>query len=90
MMFYNGDGHVRAECKILDIYAQPYPGNYQNNGPNYFLDDPYEGELFVFFMDLYGTWQNPADKDLVWKLKRAKLVPRQYQTPKGNQPVLLN
>jgi hypothetical protein len=40
--------------RILNVSAKPTPSNYQNNVPFYFLDDPYEGELMAFFMDLFG------------------------------------
>lgn len=85
MMFYDGKGHVRAEAKILDVHAQPTPGNYRNNVANYFLDDPYEGELFVFFMDLFGNWPNTThdERDAVWKVKRTKLVAVDYPAPNG-------
>jgi len=74
---------LTSSFKIHDIYSQPYAGNYENNAPNYFLDDPYEGELFVFFMDLYGRWSDASDRDWIWELKRAKLVSVNYPSPKG-------
>ena len=46
-----------------------------------FLDDPYEGEMMVFFADLYGNWTNPADRERMWELKLLKLRAVEYQMP---------
>jgi len=83
MMFYNGNGQIRAEAKILNVTAQPSPGNYQNNSPGYYLDDPYEGEMFAFFLDLFGKWPDPNEREKVWVYKRAKLQAVNYTTPEG-------
>jgi len=63
--------------------AMPTKANYVNNVPNYFLDDPYEGETFIWLMDLFGEWEDPNDRDKVWIGKRKKLVSVEYSTPKG-------
>eukprot|EP01125_Pyxidicula_operculata_P018068 TRINITY_DN6399_c0_g1_i2.p1 TRINITY_DN6399_c0_g1~~TRINITY_DN6399_c0_g1_i2.p1 ORF type:complete len:425 (+),score=83.98 TRINITY_DN6399_c0_g1_i2:389-1663(+) len=83
MMFYDGQGRIRAETTILNVHAQPYPGNYINKSPGYYLDDPYEGELFAFFLDLYGEWPNPNEREQVWINKRAKLQSVDLSTPSG-------
>lgn len=82
MLFYNGSGMVRAEASIKDIYAAPTPDNYWNQN-DYFLDDPYEGELFVWFADLFGKWPSQADREQVWINKRAKLQSVQYISSEG-------
>ena len=77
MIFYQPDVHAfAAEVHIVDVRAQPSPDNYKNNDPNYFLDDPYEGELFIFWCDLFCDWSGvPAtERESVWRRKRAKLV----------------
>ena len=83
MVFYEGDGKIRAEAAIHDNKAKPDPSNYSNNVPGYFLDDPYEGELMAFLMTLFGDWKDPHEIDRIWQLKRTKLKPIQYQTPVG-------
>jgi len=88
MIFNNGDGFVRAEARILNISAKPTKDNYLNNVPGYFLDDPYEGELFVLFADLYGNWTGyETTRDLIWKNKVKKLFSVEYVTPQGNMTV---
>jgi len=82
MMFYNGNGLISAVTKILNVTAQPTPGNYVNDNSGY-LDDPYEGELFAFFLDLFGQWPNENEKEEVWIKKRAKLQAVNYTTPEG-------
>jgi hypothetical protein len=57
MIFYDGAGLVRAETKIHDVYQPPTKENYSNGASNYYLDDPYEGEMFIWFLDLYGMLQ---------------------------------
>jgi hypothetical protein len=76
-MFYDGGGIIRAVSKIRDIKAQPTPENYYNAIASYYLDDPYEGELFAFFMDLYSPWElfnyTKAEREKIWEYKRKKL-----------------
>ena len=50
--------------------------HYQCEGTNY-LDDPYEGELFTFFLHFFGGLSK-SDKDDLWTAKRAKLVSVEY------------
>ncbi|PIQ86363.1 MAG: hypothetical protein COV74_05045 [Candidatus Omnitrophica bacterium CG11_big_fil_rev_8_21_14_0_20_45_26] len=83
-VFYEGDGKVRAETTLVDNQATPRPRNYGNEKSSYYLDDPYEGELMVFFMTLFGQWSNSNDIDRMWELKRKKLVSASYKTPEGH------
>lgn len=85
IIFYDGDGKVRAEAVIHNVYAQPTPSNYANGGINYFLDDPYEGEMFVWMMDLYAPWQNPAEREKIWDRKKAKLEAVELTTKDGKK-----
>ena len=90
MMFYQGEGRVRSVVKIANITSQPSLSNYQLAtpcGPCY-LDDPYEGELFAWFMDLYGQWKangyQENERDKIWIFKRKKLQNVVLSTPEGN------
>jgi len=76
MIFYAGEGHIRCVTKIQNISASPFPGNYEDSGPDpCWLDDPYEGELFAVFMDLYAPWKDMAEREQVFRQAR--------QTAKG-------
>ena len=37
-------------------------------------------------MDLYGTWPNPSERELIWIDKRAKLQAVEYTTNQGTNP----
>jgi hypothetical protein len=83
IIFYEGDGKIRTVTVIKDVQAQPTPENYASEFPcghPCFLDDPYEGELLAFFMDLFT---NIPDKDSIWMRKRAKLVASTYPSQEG-------
>ncbi len=45
------------------------------------LNDPYEGELFTWWLYFYGGLSD-ADKDLLWEVKRPQLVSAEYQIGK--------
>lgn len=45
--------------------------------------DPYEGELFVWFLDLFANWTSDAERDQLWIAKRPALVPVNYTTQNG-------
>jgi hypothetical protein len=93
-IFYNGNGYHRSVATITNTTAQPTsPSNYgmncNPNAPNTFcfLADPYEGETFTWFMDLYGDWSfaanATAEKEKVWINKREFLRTNEFQTPQG-------
>lgn len=50
--------------------------NYSCENPNY-LDDPYEGELFTWWLYFFGGLSQ-QQKDQLWQVKRAKLVSVEY------------
>eukprot|EP01102_Stenamoeba_stenopodia_P001672 TRINITY_DN11510_c0_g1_i1.p1 TRINITY_DN11510_c0_g1~~TRINITY_DN11510_c0_g1_i1.p1 ORF type:complete len:553 (+),score=122.93 TRINITY_DN11510_c0_g1_i1:63-1661(+) len=77
MVFYEGAGLIRSVTYIIDMFTTPTPDNYKSDGAGY-LDDPYEGELFAFLMDMYGTWANESERDLIWIVKNALLQPVVY------------
>lgn len=67
----------------MNTTAEPTVDNYYTSDPcgdPCYLDDPYEGELFVWFMDLFCTWDDPEERDQMWILKRAKFVKVEYDT----------
>jgi len=70
-LFWAGDGNISAVTTILNVKVQPASGNYQFTGG--WLDDPYEGELMAFWMDLYAPWPNQEERESIWPRKRAKL-----------------
>jgi hypothetical protein len=72
--FREASGHVT-------IMANFPLGNYGTAGG--YLDDPYEGELFAFFLDLYTEWSNPSDREFLWLVKRAKLQRAEYPSSQG-------
>lgn len=55
-IFYEGNGKIRAVASIEDIKKSVEENTYTNQAGDYFLDDPYEGELFAWIMHLFGTW----------------------------------
>jgi hypothetical protein len=86
-IFYEGDGKIRAVSNIKDITIEPTKDNYyttENCGDPCYLDDPYEGELFAFFIDLFSDWTSFGDREKVWEYKRAKFLAVDYVTPEGN------
>lgn len=53
--------------------------NKYSNKDNYYLDDPYEGELFAWIVTLYGKDQfSQAEIDKIWTDKRKKLQSVEY------------
>lgn len=88
IIFYEGEGKIRTVSLIRDVNAQPFPSNYRSSSPcghPCYLDDPYEGEMMAFFMDLYG---NVKDKEKIWERKRAKLVSVNYPSKEGDITVM--
>lgn len=82
-MFYDPSRcKVRSVAAIANTNAPPSEANYSNASPQ-FLDDPYEGELMVFFMTLFGRLEdNVATR--IWDDKRKRMTRVEYSSPKGN------
>lgn len=77
-VFYQGNGRVCAVTKIGD---QKLPVNdpqqsYACESPAY-LDDPYEGELFTYFIEFFSGLSK-TEKEKLGVAKRAKLVSVEY------------
>ena len=88
MVFYNGNGQIRAEAGIRKNTAQPSKGNYydypkEKRGETYYLDDPYEGELFRLFMVLFSPDLSATDKEQILKNSADKLQSVEFKTPQG-------
>lgn len=77
-IFYKGNGHV---CAVTDIKNQSLPVDhpdqtYTCEGSGR-LDDPYEGELFTFWLQFFAGLTDEDVKQL-WQVKRQKLVSVDY------------
>jgi hypothetical protein len=77
-IFYAGNGAV---CAVTDIKNQSLHVNdpqqsYGCEGAGT-LDDPYEGELFTWWLYFFGGISQ-EDKNLLWKVKRPQLVSVEY------------
>ncbi|KAM9972183.1 hypothetical protein ACTFIW_003540 [Dictyostelium discoideum] len=77
-IFYQPSGYISAVVEINDIYSTPTPSNYLN--PSGLLNDPYEGELLVVFMDLFCQWPSEEARDQIWINKRALLQSVEFNT----------
>jgi hypothetical protein len=77
-IFYPGNGIV---CAVTTISDQSLPVNhpsqtYKCEGTGT-LDDPYEGELFMWWLYFFGG-VSKKDKALLWEVKRPQLVSVDY------------
>lgn len=82
MVFFDPPtGKIRVEAKIHDTKAHPHESNYSNNTQNYFLEDPFEGELMVLFMSIFGQWGEPGQVEAIWQNKTIEVV--DYHTLDG-------
>ncbi|CAF1493217.1 unnamed protein product, partial [Adineta steineri] len=79
-------GGLRCESRILNLFNESQmtnPNNYETNG-DCLLDDPYEGELMTYYMDLYAPWAfynyTMEERNRLWEYKRARLIRDEYNT----------
>lgn len=71
-------GKIRAVANIRDMYATVDNNTYTNND-DYYLDDPYEGEMFTWIITLLAKDQfSQKEIDFIWENKRGKLQPVDY------------
>lgn len=64
---------IRAVADIKDP-SLPLSENTYSNNDNYYLDDPYEGELFTWMITLFCKDQfSEKEIDFLWTDKRNKL-----------------
>jgi len=69
-------------CSVTNIGNQTWPVNdsrqtysCQNGG---YLDDPFEGELFTFFVQFFGGLSD-EDIEQIWQVKAPQLVKTEYR-----------
>jgi hypothetical protein len=76
-MFYHGNGKV---CAVVDLDQSLQPNdpdqNYTCEGSGV-LNDPYEGELFTWWLYFFGGLST-EDKRALWVAKRPQLVKVEY------------
>lgn len=83
MIFYdNSCGKIRGETKINNINSIPKQGNYFHDDP-YYLISPYEGELMVIFMSLFGNWKDTSEIKKIWHQKYITRVDYPVKDEKG-------
>ncbi|KFA66944.1 hypothetical protein S40285_05738 [Stachybotrys chlorohalonatus IBT 40285] len=78
-VFYVGEGVV---CAVTTVGNQTYAvtdpeQTYECEGSGT-LNDPYEGELFTFWLHLFGGLSD-EDKERLWEIKRPQLVSVEYE-----------
>ncbi|MFC2140103.1 hypothetical protein ACFLQ1_00100 [Candidatus Auribacterota bacterium] len=73
---------IRGITKIEDVKALPQEKNYSSS-INYFLSDPYEGELMLLFVSIFAP---DKDKTIIEKMWRTKKVNKGvYHTKRGER-----
>ncbi|KAJ6097338.1 hypothetical protein N7499_001712 [Penicillium canescens] len=77
-IFYLGDGQV---CAVIDLKNQSLPVNHPDQSytceGSGLLNDPYEGELFTFWLQFFADLSD-SDKEALWEIKRPQLVSVDY------------
>ena len=76
-LFYAGQGRVWTVVQLTDMYKPVSQNTYSSVGGG-LLNDPYEGELFTFMLDLLTTWSDPKEREQLWDVKRPQLVAVNY------------
>lgn len=78
-IFYKGNGRV---CTVIDIKDQSLPVNHPDQlylcETKDLLDDPFEGEIFTFWLQFFGDLSK-ADKKALWEVKKPQLVSVDYE-----------
>ncbi|EKM82123.1 hypothetical protein AGABI1DRAFT_55288, partial [Agaricus bisporus var. burnettii JB137-S8] len=88
-VFYRGEGHI---CAVTDLANQSLPVDHpdqsykcEGTDQSSLINDPYEGQSFMFFFYLFGNLKK-ADKEALLAFKRPKLVSVEWSMP-GYQKV---
>lgn len=77
-VFFNATtGKIRAVANIKNISLSPEQNSYTNDD-DYYLDDPYEGELFCMILTLLSEDFTSDEILKIWVDKRKKLQPVDY------------
>lgn len=75
VFFNETTGKIRAVANIADVTKSPESNTYTNND-DYYLNDPYEGELFTWIITLLAKDQfSQKEIDFIWQDKRKMLQP---------------
>jgi hypothetical protein len=91
-IFYDSTGYIRAVATIANTSQSPFESPASNYGMDCdpsqpgavcFLDDPYEGEMFIVFVDLFSEWPEGVDRNILWINKRPKLQAVEFQSVAG-------
>ncbi|CAE8588744.1 unnamed protein product, partial [Polarella glacialis] len=91
-LFYHGGGLLRAVATLRSSRTDSarFPNNSQTDMTTVpaFLDDAYEGELMVLFVDLLANWtgypeNGAAEKFAIWEKKQSRVKAVNYTTPDG-------
>ncbi|KAF8576240.1 putative GPI anchored protein [Ramaria rubella] len=77
-VFYRGNGRI---CAVTDLnqslpinsLAQAYICEGLGGSGNPYINDPYEGQGFMWYLYLFGGL-NQTEKDAIWSFKRPQLV----------------
>lgn len=78
VFFNETTGKIRAVADIGDVKASVAKNDY-SNVDNYYLDDPYEGELYIWMVTLLAKDQFSKEEiDFIWADKRNKLEAVNY------------
>lgn len=81
-IFYQGEGKV---CAVTDIKNQSLPVHHPEQTyaceDTSYLNDPYEGELFTWWLQFFGGLSD-ADIEALWDYKRPQLVSVDYHIGK--------
>jgi hypothetical protein len=76
-IFYKGDGKVCAVTTLNQSLPINHPlQKYECEGTGV-LNDPYEGELFAWWLYFFGGLDG-KEKDAIWRVKRGQLVSVEY------------
>ena len=75
VFFNETTGKIRAVANIKDV-KQSVDNNEYTNDDEYYLNDPYEGELFTWIITLLCKDKfTKAEIDFIWEDKRTMLQP---------------
>ncbi|PPQ71558.1 hypothetical protein CVT24_006439 [Panaeolus cyanescens] len=85
-VFYHGSGRICAvvdiadQSKTVDDPTQTYQCEGLNSGGNPFINDPYEGQQFMWFLYFFGGL-NATEKAALLEFKRPQLVAVDWSRP---------
>jgi len=94
-LFYDGPGTgtVRAIATLEDVTVDAADSSDNAyNAEDFVLWDPFEGEMIVVFLDLFGDWSNytdsQAEKDKIWDIKKQHVQSASFNASKNETLVI--